>query len=82
MKSLVSMETKVNYIARDLNRQLKQEKCFPLVLNLNYNEVIKPRGDLIKDSHFRFNLVDAFFCTDNEFCKKYNVDKADLNKAK
>jgi hypothetical protein len=38
--SLASMEAKVLYIKRTLNRQLQKEKSFPLLLHYNYNEVI------------------------------------------
>jgi len=37
LKSLASMEAKVSYIKRNLNRQLQKEKAFPLLLHYNYS---------------------------------------------
>ena len=37
LKSLASMEAKVSYIKRNLNRQLQKEKAFPLLLHHSYS---------------------------------------------
>lgn len=37
LMSLASMEAKVSYIKRNLNRQLPKEKAFPLLLHYNYS---------------------------------------------
>lgn len=58
---------------RNLNRQLKQEPFFPLVLHYNYNQVIRPRGDLLKQKLNYFELHEAFQLTDKQFCRKWNV---------
>ena len=82
MKSIGSLEAKINYISRTLNRQLKNERAFPLVLIYNYNQVIRPRGDLLKEKVNHFELDEAFFGNDKNFCKRYNVDMEDLVRAK
>ena len=37
LKSLASMEAKVSYIKRNLNRQLQKEKAVPLLLHHSYS---------------------------------------------
>jgi hypothetical protein len=53
------MEAKINYIVKGLGRPLVNEKAFPLLLHYNYNSVIKPRCELLKDrvKHFEFHDV-------------------------
>lgn len=54
LKSIASLEAKISYLQRNLNRQLKGDNSFPLILSANYNQVMRPRGDLLKDrvKHF------------------------------
>jgi hypothetical protein len=47
MTSYASMEAKISYIKRNLNRQLPKEKAFPLLLHFNYSRVIWPRCELL-----------------------------------
>jgi hypothetical protein len=47
LMSLASMEAKVSYIKRNLNRQIPKEKAFPLLLHYNYSQVIWPRCELL-----------------------------------
>jgi hypothetical protein len=54
------MEAKIAYMKNNLNRTLKTEKSFPLILTVNYNEVMRPRGDLLKDKVKTFKLNKAF----------------------
>lgn len=82
MKSWASLETKINYLQRNLSRQLKQEPAFPLLLHFNYNDVIRPRGDiLLKKDIDTFCLKKAFCGSDEEFCKEWNVDPNELKQA-
>lgn len=64
MKSFASLEAKINFIQRDLNRQIKKEKSFPILLMHSYNKVIYPRGTLLKEKLNYFDLEKAFFTTD------------------
>lgn len=65
LKSWASMEAKVNYLSKNLGRQLQNEKAFPLLLHFNYNEVIRPRCDLIKDRVKHFELHEVLPLTDD-----------------
>ena len=47
LKSLASMEAKVSYVKRNLNKSLHKEKIFPLMLHLSYTGVIWPRCELL-----------------------------------
>jgi hypothetical protein len=82
MRSYASLEAKINYISRTLNRNLRQERAFPLVLHYNYNQVIRPRGDLLKDRVQDFDLNDAFSGSDDQFCKHWGIDRSELEEAK
>ena len=53
-----------------------------MLLIANYNEVIKPRGDLLKDRVNYFSLEEAFFHPDDSFCKHWGIDPKDLKEAK
>lgn len=80
MTSLASMEAKVNYIKRNLNRQLHKERIFPLMLHFNYSTHIWPRCELLLQSgNKHFDLESALLGTDQEFCKKYSFDMGQLD---
>lgn len=79
---MASLEAKIQYMQRDLNRQLKKERAFPMCLIANYNQVIKPRGDILKDRFNYFSLEEAFFNDDASFCRHWGVDPAELKAAK
>ena len=53
-----------------------------MLLIYNYNQVIRPRCDLLREKvkHFQFEKV--FALTDEEFCQKWDIDPVDLKKAK
>ena len=78
LKSMGSLEAKISYFQRNLNRQLKQEKSFPLVLHYNYNQVIRPRGDILLEKVKYFDFQNAFHLSDEQFCEEWGVDPADL----
>ena len=69
-------------MGRTLNRNLKRERAFPLVLVSNYNEVIRPRGELLKDKVPNFELEKAFFHSDYKFCKHWGISMDELRAAK
>ena len=81
-RSLASLEAKISYLQRNLNRQLKQEKAFPLVLYYSYNKVLRPRGDLLKDRHNHFKLEEAFGHPDKQFCQHWGIDPSELQQAR
>jgi hypothetical protein len=58
------MEAKVNYIVKQLGKPLANEKAFPLLLYFNYNQVIKPRCELLKDKLKYFELEEVLPITD------------------
>ena len=84
MKSYASLDAKVNYVGRILNRILKHERAFPLLLHFNYNTVIKPRGDILKQrlGAKGFDLHTAFCHPDDKFCEYYGIDPDELREAK
>lgn len=72
------MEAKVNYIVKGLGRPLINEKAFPLLLKFNYNQVIKPRCELIKDKLKHFELHEVLSLTDEQFCLAYDITADEL----
>jgi len=83
LTSLASMEAKVNYIKRNLNRQLNKEKSFPLLLHFNYREVMWPRCELLtQKGHKHFDLAEVLRGSDEAFCKHFEVDAEDLEAKK
>ena len=44
--------------------------------------MIRPRGDILKDRARGFDLAKAFSSTDEEFCKHFGIDMAELHQAK
>jgi hypothetical protein len=69
--SIASMQAKMK-LRFELNLKFKNERAFPLFMKLNYWETIRPRIDSLKGQKFDFS--EAMRGTDNEFCKKFNVD--------
>ena len=78
IKSMSSLEAKISYLSRNLNRQLKKEPSFPLILLYNYNQVMRPRGDLLKDRVKTFKFQDAFMHDDASFCKHWGITMEEL----
>lgn len=76
------MEAKVNYFVKGLGRPLANEKSFPLILTYNYNSVIKPRCELLKDKVKHFEFQEVFPLTDEQFCLAYNISMEELEKKK
>lgn len=75
MRSFASFEAKVNYITRNLNKQLHRERCFPMMLHLSYTGHIWPRCELLKTNGIKnFNLEDALTGNDLEFCQRFGFD--------
>jgi len=64
-RSWASYEAKISYVTKILGKTLSQEtKAFPLMLHYNYNSVIKPRCELIKDKVKKFELYEVLPLTD------------------
>jgi len=84
LKSWASLDAKINYVGRSLNRTLKHERAFPLLLLFNYNTVIRPRGDILKArlGAKNFKLHQAFCHSDEKFCEYFAVDPEELKEAK
>jgi len=51
-----------------------------MCLYYNYNKVIRPRGDLLKDKQVHFELHEAFQMTDKQFCRRWNINIDELRK--
>jgi hypothetical protein len=45
---MASLESKVNFVKKYVNINLKKEKSFPLLLHYNYHLEIKPRVSLLR----------------------------------
>lgn len=82
LKSWASMEAKVNYISKNLGRPLQHEKTFPMLLHFNYNAVIRPRCELIKDKVKHIELQDVLPLTDEQFCLAYDIAPEELERKK
>ena len=79
MKSYASMEAKINYLKRNLNRQLHRERCFPLMLHLSYTHHIWPRCQLLlAKGNKHFEIEAALTGSDTDFCKKFGFDLSEL----
>lgn len=79
LKSFASMQAKIKYLSRNMNRQLQKEKAFPLLLHYNFTKHIWPRCEVLRDFGMKnFDLVDTLTTTDEEFCKKFDVTPAQL----
>ncbi|CDW81088.1 UNKNOWN [Stylonychia lemnae] len=82
LKSWASFDAKVNYISKQLGRQLKNEKTFPMLLMFNYQDVLKPRCELLKESQQYYQFEDVLPLTDEAFCEKFNFNPIELEKKK
>ena len=72
LKSFASMQAKVTYITRNLNRQLHGEKAFPLLLHYNFSQHIWPRCESLREFNVKnFDLVKALATSDEEFCQNF-----------
>ena len=80
-RSMSSLQAKITYFQRNLNRQLKKERSFPLILIYDYNKVIRPRGDLLQEKVGNFSFERAFCHPDDSFCKHWKIDPAELQQA-
>lgn len=76
------MEAKVNYIQKQLGRQLVNEKAFPMLLHFNYNGVIRPRCELLKDKVKHFEFEDVLPLTDEQFCLAFDIPMEELENKK
>ncbi len=52
------------------------------MLHFNYNQVIRPRCDLIKDRVKHFELHDVLPLTDEQFCLAYDIPAEELERKK
>ena len=81
LKSYGSMQAKVNYINRNLNRQLAKEKAFPLLLHYNFTGHIWPRCEVLRDVGMKnFDLVEVLTPTDEDFCKNFSISPGALKR--
>ena len=76
------MEAKVNYIVKTLGKQLVNEKTFPLLFYYNYNQLIKPRCELLREKLNYFELEHVLPLTDEQFCMTYDIRMEDLRRKK
>jgi hypothetical protein len=76
------MEAKINYVSKNLGKVLTSEKTFPLLLLFNYNQVIKPRCELLKDKVTQIELENVLPLTDEQFCFTYEIQIEDLERKK
>lgn len=77
--SYASMEAKVNYIKRNLNRHVTKEQSFPLLLHFNYTSVMWPRCELLLAQGQRhFDLAEVLPGSDADFCKKFGFERSEL----
>ena len=75
LKSLQSMEAKIRFVKETLNRKPEKEPAFPLMLHFNYSQVIKPRCQaLLAQKNADFDLAEVLKGTDEDFCKRFNLD--------
>lgn len=83
MRSYASFEAKVNYFRRNLNRQLANEKAFPLLLHYSYSDVIWPRCEImVEQGNENFNVAEVLRLTDRQFCQKFQVGYQELKQKK
>jgi len=61
---------------------LKEEPCFPLILHYDFNDVIKPRCEILKTKVKSFNLRKAFLGRDGRFCHTFKIEPKDLEEKK
>jgi hypothetical protein len=79
LKSWASYEAKINYYSRTLNRPIRNEELFPLFLAFNYNAVIRPRIECLRDQGLKtFQLSEILPCSEEEFCLRFSVDSSEL----
>ena len=76
------MEAKILYFTKGLGRPPIQEKTFPLILYYNYNGVIRPRSELLKDRVKYFEFQEVYPLTDEQFCLAYNISMEELERKK
>jgi|TARA_B110000285_G_C15068836_1_gene586764 hypothetical protein len=58
------------------------ERTFPLILSAHYNQVVRPRGELLKDRTRNFSFEKAFMVDDATFCEHWGIEMSDLKEAK
>ena len=74
LRSLGSMQAKITYLTRTLNRQLQKEKAFPLLLHYDHTTHIWPRCESLRAMGIKeYDLVEAMTTSENEFCEKFEV---------
>ena len=61
---------------------MKNDRTFPLILHFNYNKVLRPRCELLKEKVKYFDFEKVLPHSDESFCKFWNVDPNDLKEAK
>ena len=55
-----------------------EEKTFPLILLYNYNGVIRPRCELLKQKVKYFEFQDVFPLSNEQFCLAYDITMEEL----
>lgn len=67
---------------KTLNRHPMNEKMFPLILLFNYNGVIRPRCELLKERVKYFEFAEVLPLSDEQFCLAFNIPLEELEKKK
>jgi hypothetical protein len=75
LSSVSSLQAKVK-LRYSLNLNFKKERAFPLFLSMNFNQTIRPRLELLKDTDFDFS--DVLRGSDQDFCTRYDFGLDEL----
>lgn len=78
LKSISSTEEKINFLKYKMNRDLKQEEHFPVILKFNFNEKIRPRCELVFAKNRDFNIGEVLKDDDETFCENFGIEYEDL----
>eukprot|EP01017_Pseudomicrothorax_dubius_P046085 TRINITY_DN8070_c0_g6_i1.p1 TRINITY_DN8070_c0_g6~~TRINITY_DN8070_c0_g6_i1.p1 ORF type:complete len:457 (+),score=129.00 TRINITY_DN8070_c0_g6_i1:80-1450(+) len=82
IKSIGSTDLKLKYLKQRWRMDFKKDPDFPGILNYNYGETIRPRGELLLGMALRPAWREHVLLTDEEFCKKYGFELEELQKLK
>lgn len=80
-KSINSFKAKIRYLTRNHNIDMIESPYGVTLLNYNYENFLKPRGDMMLKKGYK-DWQKIMKLTDNEFCKELGASLDDLTKAK
>lgn len=69
LKSNGSLSLKLKYLSKRWKMNFNDSVEFPAILCFNYNETIRPRGELMIKNE-RFDFKDIVYLNDEAFCQK------------